>query len=94
MVKSSSIVAKRERPEVLSPELKSKVERYVVFWRKESDGTGPSTPRSVKELRPRPGLSGLDDRYPAQAFFGTRDLVVPFLYSVQSRCPSGKDTAR
>ncbi len=26
MVKSSTIVAKRERPEVLSPELKSKVE--------------------------------------------------------------------
>jgi hypothetical protein len=41
MVKSSSIVAKRERPEVLSPELKSKVERYVVFWRKQSGGNWP-----------------------------------------------------
>jgi len=41
MVKSSSIVAKRERPEVLSPELKGKVERYVVFWRKQSDGNWP-----------------------------------------------------
>ena len=40
-VKSSSIVAKRERPEVLSPELKSKVERYVVFWRKQSGGKWP-----------------------------------------------------
>jgi hypothetical protein len=41
MVKSSSIVAKRERPEVLSPELKSKVERYVVFWRKQSGRDWP-----------------------------------------------------
>jgi hypothetical protein len=41
MVKSSTIVAKRERPEVLSPELKSKVERYVVFWRKQSGGNWP-----------------------------------------------------
>ncbi len=41
MVKSSSIVGKRERPEVLSPQLKSKVERYVVFWRKQSGGVWP-----------------------------------------------------
>jgi LPS sulfotransferase NodH len=41
MVKSSTIVAKRERPEVLSPQLKSKVERYVVFWRKQSGGNWP-----------------------------------------------------
>lgn len=40
-VKSSSIVGKRERPEVLSPELKSKVERYVVYWRRQSDGAWP-----------------------------------------------------
>jgi hypothetical protein len=41
MVKSSSIVANRERPEALSPELKSKVERYIVFWRKQSGGSWP-----------------------------------------------------
>src|SRR5262252_4560889 len=40
-VKSSTIVAKRERPEVLSPELKKKVERYVVYWRKKSTGSWP-----------------------------------------------------
>lgn len=40
-VKSSTIVAKRERPEVLSPELKSKVERYVVYWRNRSGGKWP-----------------------------------------------------
>jgi hypothetical protein len=40
-VKSSSIVSKRERPEVLSPDLKAKVERYVVYWRKQSGGTWP-----------------------------------------------------
>ena len=40
-VKSSSIMSKRERPEVLSPELKAKVERYSVYWRTESQGAFP-----------------------------------------------------
>lgn len=81
MVKSATIVADRQRPEVLSPELKSKIERYIVFWRKQydaswpvnavvSDGTKAASwsERTLDRIR----LSKL------RAF----DAVVPILYSL------------
>ena len=80
MVKSSSIVAKRERPEVLSPELKSKVERYVVFWRKQSGGSGPPRQR-LQMARGRLPSSSAPRTVSTMELLRRFDLIVPFLYS-------------
>src|SRR5258708_21533099 len=81
MVKSAAIVANRERPEVLSPELKNKVERYVAFWRKQYGAKWPVN------------AAVSDGTKPASLFERTRDPVrhrvlrtfvcmVPVLYSL------------
>ena len=81
MVKSARIVADRQRPEVLSPELKRKIERYIVFWRKQYDGSWPLN-------------AGVSDGTKAASLFErtrdclrhrllrTLDLTVPVLYSL------------
>jgi len=79
-VKSSSIVAKRERPEVLSPELKSKVERYVVYWRKESDGRWPVN-AAVSEGTQAASFSERTSDAIRHKILRTADLIVPFAYS-------------
>lgn len=80
MVKSSSIVANRERPEVLSPELKSKLERYVAFWRKESGGSWPVKAAVSPGTKPASGLERTADRV-RHGVLRTFDSIVPFLYS-------------
>lgn len=80
MVKSSSIAAKRERPEVLSPELKSKVERYVVYWRKHSGGSWPTTAAVSDGTKPASFFERTADRLHHRAL-RSFDLLVPFLYS-------------
>lgn len=79
-VKSSSIVAKRERPEVLSPELKSKVERYVVYWRKESGGTWPLN-AAVSRGTQAASLAERTSDAIRHRILRTADLIVPFAYS-------------
>jgi hypothetical protein len=79
-VKSSNIVAKRERPEVLSPELKSKVERYVVYWRKESGGTWPLN-AAVSEGTQAASLAERTSDAIRHKILRTADLIVPFAYS-------------
>jgi hypothetical protein len=80
MVKSSSIVAKRERPEVLSPALKSKVERYVVFWRTQSGGQWPVKAAVTEGTPPASLMERTVDRL-RHRFFRTKDLIVPFAYA-------------
>jgi hypothetical protein len=80
MVKSSSIVANRERPEALSPELKSKVDRYVVFWRKQSGGSWPTKAAVSEGTKPASFVERMADRLRHGALRGG-DLIVPFLYS-------------
>ena len=80
MVKSSSIVAKRERPEVLSPALKSKVERYVVFWRKQSGGQWPVKAAVTDGMAPVSFVERTADRI-RHRLLRTKDLIVPFAYS-------------
>lgn len=80
MVKSSSIEAKRNRPEVLSPELKCKVERYVVFWRKQSGGSWPVKAAVSDGAR----AASLGERTADRIRHGalrTLDCIVPFVYS-------------
>jgi LPS sulfotransferase NodH len=79
MVKSSSIVGKRERPEVLSPELKNKVERYVVFWRKQSGGTWPVKAAVTAGTEAASWSERNKDRV-RHRILCSRDWVVPFLY--------------
>jgi hypothetical protein len=80
MVKSSSIVANRERPEVLSPELKSKVERYVVYWRRKSKGQWP-VKAAVTEGTPEASLFERTVDGFRHRLLRTADQVVPYAYA-------------
>jgi hypothetical protein len=81
MVKSAAIVAGRERPEVLSPELKNKVERYVVFWRSQSDGNWPVNAVVSAGTKPASWLERSRDRA-RHRLLRSFDLMVPILYSL------------
>jgi hypothetical protein len=81
MVKSTKIVADRQRPEVLSPELKSKIERYIVFWRKQYDGSWPVNAAVTDGTKAASWLDRTRDRIrisQLRAF----DAIVPILYSL------------
>jgi hypothetical protein len=80
-VKSSSIVAKGERAEVLSPELKSKIERYVVYWRRKS---GDKWPVHAEVAEGTPAASFFErakDRI-RHRVLRTKDQIVPYAYAV------------
>jgi hypothetical protein len=81
MVKSSVIVANRERPEVLSPELKKKVERYVVFWRQQYDGKWPANAVVTPGTKPVSWFERTVDRV-QHALLRGFDVTVPVLYSL------------
>ena len=81
MVKSSKIAANRERPEVLSPELKNKVERYVAFWRKQYGGKWPVNAAVSDGTRPASLFERAADRV-RHRLLRTFDLTVPVLYSL------------
>src|ERR1022692_1410204 len=81
MVKSASIVANGERPEVLSAELKSKVERYVVFWRKKYGGEWPVVTAAGNGNRAASPFERTRDRI-RHGLLRSLDLAVPILYSV------------
>jgi hypothetical protein len=80
MVKSAAIVANRERPEVLSPELKRKVERYVVFWRRQYAGKWPVNATVSDGTKAAPWLERTRDQV-CHSLLRTFDLIVPVLYS-------------
>lgn len=81
MVKSAAIVSDRERPEVLSPELKSKVERYVVFWRKQFNGQWPVNAAVSDGTKPVSLFERSRDRV-RHGLLRSFDLMVPILYSL------------
>jgi len=81
MVKSTAIVSDRERPEVLSPELKNKVERYVVFWRKQYDGKWPVNAAVTDGTKPASLFERTRDRI-RHSLLRSFDLLVPILYSL------------
>jgi hypothetical protein len=80
-VKSSSIMTTRERPEVLSAELKSKVERYAMFWRKESGGAFPVHAVFSEHAKPAPWSERLADRIRHRTL-RTADQIVPWAYAM------------
>lgn len=79
-VKSSTIVADHVRPEVLSPELKAKVERYDVFWRRESGGAFPVKAAIPYGTAPASFSERAKDKIRHQ-ILRTLDQVVPFAYA-------------
>jgi hypothetical protein len=81
LVKSSAIVANRERPEVLSPDFKNKVERYVAFWRQEYNGNWPVNAAVSEGTRPATWLERTRDRL-RHGRLRSLDLVIPVLYSL------------
>jgi hypothetical protein len=81
MVKSKAIVANRERPEVLSPALRNKVERYVVFWREQSGGTWPVNAAVTEGAKPASWLERTRDRV-RHGLLRAVDLTIPVLYSL------------
>jgi hypothetical protein len=81
MVKSAVIVADRERPEVLSAELKNKVERYVAFWRKQYDGKWPVNANVTNGAKPASWSERTRDRV-RHGLLRSFDLTVPVLYSL------------
>jgi hypothetical protein len=80
MVKSAKIVADRQRPEVLSLELKGKIERYIVFWRKQNSGTWPVNAAVSDGTKAASWWERTRDRV-RLSFFRAFDLIVPILYS-------------
>jgi len=81
MVKSTAIVANRERPEVLPPDLKSKVERYVVFWRRQYAGKWPVNAAVSDGVLPASLFERTADRV-RHRLLRSFDLTVPVLYSL------------
>lgn len=81
MVKSAAIVSNRERPEVLSPELKNKVERYILFWRKQYDGKWPVNAAVSDGIKAASWSERVRDRI-RHSWLRSCDLMVPVLYSL------------
>lgn len=80
MVKSSTIVANRERSEVLSPELKNKLERYVVYWRKQFGGSWPEKAEVTKGTSAASVFERSVDRI-RHLILRTADQSVPWFYA-------------
>jgi len=81
MVKGGAIIANRERSEVLSPALKNKVERYVVFWRKQYGGKWPVNAAVSDGTKPASLFERTRDRI-RHRLLRSFDLMVPVLYSL------------
>jgi len=79
-VKSSTIQAQGQRPEVLSPELKAKIERYVVHWRRESNGQWPLNAAVSDGTPAASGFERTTDRM-RHRVVRLRDEIVPFFYA-------------
>ncbi len=80
MVKSACIVADRERPEVLSPQLKNKIERYVIFWRGKYDGAWPVNVNMSEGTKAASLFERTSDRA-LHSLLRTMDLATPLAYS-------------
>lgn len=81
MVKSEKIVANRQRTEVLSPELKRKIQRYIRFWRKKYDGKWPLN-AEVSDATKTASWSERTRDCIHHGLFRIFDLTVPVLYCV------------
>ncbi len=82
MVKSEKIAAGAERPEVLPPAWKAKIERYIRLWKRQTDGAWPLYPAQPPAGGDLPTPSEqLKDRV-LYRLLRWSDSLVLFLYSV------------
>lgn len=79
-VKSSLIMTNHDRPEVLAPEFKSKIERYVTFWRKQYNGKWPANAALCEGTQPASAFERTCDQIQLTLLRG-RDALIPALYS-------------
>ncbi len=79
-VKGDQIVASHERPEILQPRSRSKIESYIALWRKETDGQWPLYP--LKPLKNEANLPFPTRLADAAQFWMFRklDSFVAFFY--------------
>ena len=80
LVNSAAIVRKREGPEVLSPQLRIKIERYVALWRKQYDGKWPVNAVMREGTDPATWRERAWDSL-RLAFLRSRDAMIPAMYS-------------
>ena len=81
MVKSQSIVSSPHRAEVLPPDLKGKIERYISLWRQQSEGRWPFFSTSPNGNSGKPSVrERLWDRVLYQCLW-TYDSMVILSYS-------------
>ena len=80
-VKSATIMAQGQRPEVLSPELKAKIERYVVYWRQNFGGNWPERAH-VTEGTPAASFSERLADAVKLRILRAKDQIVPYAYTL------------
>jgi hypothetical protein len=80
-VKSSTIAAQGERPEVLSPELKAKIDRYVVYWREQSAGKWPVKAEVAEGTRAVSPTERMIDQLKLRVL-RAKDQIVPYAYAI------------
>jgi hypothetical protein len=80
-VKSTAIAVNQQRPEVLSPEFKSKIERYVNYWRTECPGSWLQPTAAPGDAASAAFTERFADRLKLAAF-RFRDKIVPFAFAV------------
>ena len=78
-VNGAAIMAARERPEVLSPDFRNKVERYVALWRKQYGGW-PAKAVVSHTTRPASWTERVSDSIRLSILRG-QDALIPALYS-------------
>jgi hypothetical protein len=80
LVKQKKIVSSKKREEVLPPQLRKKIERYVAYWKKQYAGEWPRYPESQPSVS---GFPGSMERFFDEALFrGLRvlDGFTAFVY--------------
>jgi hypothetical protein len=81
LVKSQEIVASRNTPAGLPPEIKSKIDRYLHLWREQFQGTWPLYPESLEEVSANPSAwERLRDRI-AYKVLSTYHHTIPVVFS-------------
>ena len=62
LVKGKQIVARSSNVEVLPPQLKQKIDRYIAYWRQQSGGLWPAYPLALENSAPASLFERASDR--------------------------------
>jgi len=86
-VRGERVVARAERPEVLSQRAKSKIQRYVSLWRQESGGTWPVSEVSREGECGEPSIAERTVDRIWYSWLGAFDSLVTSIYFFAPRPP-------